>query len=108
MSDQDAGRAHPITPPNAHFSVGPPDVDLDRVWIGVAAQVWQREPSWPERMAGRLLRSPGLARALLTTPALLVPWLVATVAVVGAGALATLGTGQSLVWIVTPALAAAG
>jgi hypothetical protein len=103
MSNQDMGRAYPDTPPNTY-----PDVDLDRVWIGVAAEVWHREPRWPERVAGRLLRSPGLARALLTTPALLVPWLVATVTVVGAGALARLGTGQSLTWIVTPALAAAG
>src|SRR6266581_9088461 len=86
----------------------PGDVDLDRVWLGVAAAVWQRRPGRLERLAGRLLRSPGLARALLTTPSLLVPWLIATVVVVGAGALATLGTGQPLVWLVTPALAAAG
>jgi hypothetical protein len=45
-----------------------PDVDLGRVWLGVAAQVWRREPGWLERLAGRLLRSPSLARALLTTP----------------------------------------
>ena len=50
---------------------GPPDVDLDRVWLGVAAQVWRREPGRAERAAGRLLRSPGLARALMTTPSLL-------------------------------------
>ncbi len=86
----------------------PADVDLSKVWLGIAGQVWRREPGWLERAIGRLLRSPGLARALLTTPSLLVPWLVASVIVVGAGALATLGTGQSLVWMVTPALAAAG
>src|SRR6266516_167897 len=45
----------------------PGDVDLDRVWLGVAAAVWQRRPGRLERLAGRLLRSPGLARALLTT-----------------------------------------
>src|SRR6266581_1350064 len=108
MSDPDAGRDHPAAATRAHPDSGPPDVDLGRVWTGIAARVWRREPGWLERAAGRLLRSPGLARALLTTPSLLVPWLIATVVVVDAGALATLGTGQPLVWLVTPALAAAG
>ena len=31
---------------------GPPDVDLDRVWLGVAAQVWRREPGRAERRPG--------------------------------------------------------
>jgi hypothetical protein len=87
---------------------GPRDVDLDRVWIGVAAQVWRRDPGWLERLAGRLLRSPGLARALLTTPSLLVPWLIASVVVLGAGVAATVGTGEPLVALVAPAVAAAG
>jgi hypothetical protein len=82
-------------------------VDLDRVWLGVAAQVWRREPGWLERLAGRLLRSPGLARALLTTPSLLLPWLIASVVVLGTGAAATLSTGQPLVALLAPALAAA-
>jgi hypothetical protein len=86
----------------------PADVDLGRVWIGVAAQVWHREPGWPERLAGRLLRSPSLARALLTTPSLLLPWLVASVVVLGAGAAATLGTGQPVAALVAPAVAAVG
>ena len=43
-------------------------VDLDRVWANVAAEVWRRRPGRLERTAARLLRSPGLARALLTTP----------------------------------------
>ena len=86
----------------------PPDVDLDRVWIGVAAQVWRREPGWLERLAGRLLRSPGLARALLTTPSLLVPWLIASIAVLAAGAAATLGTGQPVTPLLAPVVAAAG
>ena len=83
------------------------DVDLDRVWLGVAAQVWRRDPGRLERLAGRLLRSPGLARALLTTPSLLLPWLIASVVVLGAGAAATLGTGQPVVALLAPALAAA-
>jgi hypothetical protein len=86
----------------------PPDVDLDRVWIGVAAQVWRRRPGPVERTAGRLLRSPGLARALLTTPSLLLPWLIASVAVLAAGTVATRGTGQPLVALLAPAVAACG
>jgi hypothetical protein len=86
----------------------PADVDLGRVWIGVAAQAWHREPGWLERLAGRLLRSPSLARALLTTPSLLLPWLVASVVVLGAGAAATLGTGQPVAALVAPAVAAVG
>jgi hypothetical protein len=83
------------------------DVDLDKVWLGVAAEVWRRHPGRLERLAGRLLRSPGLARALLTTPSLLLPWLIATVVVLAAGAAATLGTGQPLVALLAPAVAAA-
>lgn len=84
------------------------DVDLDRVWTKLAAEVWRRRPGRLERGAARLLRSPGLARALLTTPSLLVPWLAATVVVLGAGAAATLGTNQPLVALVAPAVAASG
>jgi hypothetical protein len=84
------------------------DIDLDRVWLGVAAEVWRRDAGWLERAAGRLLRSRGLARALVTTPSLLLPWLIASVVVLGAGAAATLGTGQPLVALVAPGVAAAG
>jgi hypothetical protein len=85
----------------------PDDVDLGRVWISVAAQVWRRQPGWLERTAGRLLRSPGLARALLTTPSLLLPWLLTSVAVLAAGAAATTDSGQPLVALLAPAVAAA-
>jgi hypothetical protein len=85
----------------------PADVDLGRVWISVAAQVWRRQPGWPERTAARLLRSPGLARALLTTPSLLVPWLIASIVVLAAGAAATLDSGQPVVALLAPAMAAA-
>jgi hypothetical protein len=84
----------------------PADVDLGRVWISVAARVWRREPGRLERTAGRLLRSPGLARALLTTPSLLLPWLLASVVVLAAGAAATLSSGQPLVALLAPAVAA--
>jgi hypothetical protein len=87
---------------------GPRDVDLDRVWLGVAAEVWRRRPGPLERLAGRLLRSPGLARALVTTPSLLVGWITATAVVLVAGILATLGTGTPYVAVVAPAVAAAG
>jgi hypothetical protein len=83
------------------------DVDLDRVWISVAAQVWRRQPGWLERTAGRLLRSPGLARALLTTPSLLLPWLLTSIAVLAAGAAATTDSRQPLVALLAPAVAAA-
>jgi hypothetical protein len=85
----------------------PDDVDLDRVWISVAAQVWRRQPGWLERTAGRLLRSPGLARALLTTPSLLLPWLLTSIVVLAAGVAATTGSGQPVVALLAPAMAAA-
>jgi hypothetical protein len=87
---------------------GPPDdVDLGRVWISVAAQVWRRQPGWLERTAARLLHSPGLARALLTTPSLLLPWLITSAVVLAAGSAATLSSGQPLVALLAPAVAAA-
>lgn len=86
----------------------PADVDLGRVWLGVTAVMWRRRPGPVERLAGRLLRSPGLARAMLTTPSLLLPWLVATIAVLVGGVLATLGSGQPVVELVAPGLAGAG
>lgn len=85
----------------------PDDVDLDRVWLGITTQVWRREPSRLERAATRLLRSPGLGRSLVTTPSLLVPWIVASVLVFGVGVLATVGTDQPLVSLIAPGMAAA-
>ena len=86
----------------------PPDVDLGRVWLGVATQVWRRRPGRVERLAGRLLRSPGLARALVTTPSLLLGWVIATVVLLAAGAVATRASGTPWVALCAPALAAAG
>jgi hypothetical protein len=86
----------------------PADVDLDAVWVGVAAQVWRRRPGLLERLAGRLLRSPGLARALVTTPSLLPGWVIATAVVLAAGTAATLGTGTPYVALLAPAVASAG
>lgn len=89
-------------------SDSPVGVDLGRVWAGVAAEVWRRHPRRIERAAARLLRSPGLARALLTTPSLMLPWLISTFVVFGVGALVSLGPGEPGVWLVAPAVAAAG
>ena len=83
-------------------------VDLSRVWTGVAAEVWRRHPGPLERLAARLLRSPGLARALLTTPSLLLPWLISTVVIFGVGATINLAGGEPLVWLLAPGLAAIG
>ena len=90
------------------WDAAPADVDLGRVWTGVAAQVWRRQPGWIERLASRLLRSPGLARALVTTPSLLLGWIIATVVVLGAGMVATLQTGTPYVGLLAPGFAAAG
>ena len=68
---------------------------------------WRR-PGVVERAARRLLRSPGLARALVTTPSLLLPWLIASAVVLAAGAGVTLGTGKPLVALLAPAVAASG
>jgi hypothetical protein len=87
---------------------GPRDVDLGRVWLGVAAEVWRRRPGPLERLAGRLLRSPGLARALVTTPSLVLGWIIATAVVLIAGAAATLGTGTPYVALLAPPVAAVG
>jgi hypothetical protein len=96
----------PGRPSSAHDWPG--GVDLGRVWAGVAAEVWRRHPGRIERTVARLLRSPGLARALLTAPSLLLPWLISMVVVFGVGALVSLGPGQPLVWLIAPAVAAVG
>jgi hypothetical protein len=83
-------------------------VDLSRVWTAIAAEVWQRRPGRLERLAGRLLRSPGLARVLVTTPSLLAGWVLASAAVLLAGAVADISTGTPWIAILAPAVAAAG
>jgi hypothetical protein len=75
---------------------------------GATTAVWRRQPGPVERAATKLLRSPGLARALVTTPSLLLPWLIASAVVLVAGMFATLGTGRPWVALLAPAVAAAG
>jgi hypothetical protein len=87
---------------------GPSDVDLGRVWVGVVTEVWRRRPHFFERLAARITRSPGLARALVATPSLLLAWVIATAVVLAAGAAATIGTGTPCVALLAPALAGAG
>lgn len=97
-------------PGKTGYGNGEPDlsgIDLSRVWAGVAAEIWRRHPGPVERTAARLLRSPGLARALLTTPSLLLPWLISTVIVFGVGGIDFVG-GQPLVWLLAPGIAAVG
>lgn len=108
MSDPDPSRDGLAASLGGRRDAVPSDVDLGRVWLGVATQVWRRRPGWLERLAGRLLRSPSLARALVTTPSLLIGWITATAVVLVAGILATLGTGTPYVALVAPAVAAAG
>jgi hypothetical protein len=86
----------------------PPDVDLHRVWLGVAAQVWHRRPGRVERLAGQLLRSPGLGRSLVTTPSLLLSWIIASAVVLAGGMVAALGTGTPYVALLAPAITAVG
>lgn len=84
------------------------DVDLEKVWVGVAAEAWASPVSWPERVAARLLGSPALARSLVTTPALFLSWVLATAAVLGAGVLVTSASGEPVFGLLAPALAGVG
>ena len=84
------------------------DVDLERVWHGIAAEVWSREIGLVERRAAHLLRSPGLVRALVTTPSLVPAWIVATIVVLVVGVVFTWSTGTPWVALLAPGLAGAG
>ncbi|HUN32394.1 MAG TPA: hypothetical protein VMU95_10240 [Trebonia sp.] len=82
-------------------------IDLERVWTGIASEVWRRHPGPVERLAIRLLRSPGLARALLNTPSLLLPWLISTIVIFTIGGVVSLA-GEPVVWVIAPGLAGVG
>ena len=84
------------------------DVNLERAWAGVAAEVWARPVGPLERLAGNLLGSPALARALVTTPSLVLSWILATAAVLAVGSVFTRSTGTPWVALLAPALAGAG
>ena len=55
-----------------------------------------------------MLRSPGLARALVTTPSLVLSWILASVVVLAAGVIATASTDTPWVALLAPALAGIG
>jgi hypothetical protein len=84
------------------------DVDLERVWRGITVEVWARRTGRLERLMGRLLRSPGLARALLTTPSLVLSWLLASALVLAVGVVFTNNSGTPWVALLAPALAGIG
>jgi hypothetical protein len=81
------------------------DVDLDRVWHGISGELWAAPTGWLERQATRLLRSPALARALCTTPSLLLSWILASVAVFALGILVANATDEPIVPLLAPAIA---
>jgi hypothetical protein len=81
------------------------DVDLDHVWLGVTAALWSTSASRIERIAGSLLRSPALARALVTTPSLILSWILASAAVFLIGAAVAGATETPVVPLMAPAIA---
>ncbi len=83
--------ARPVTPSSPDV---PPDVDFGQVWNRVTGEIWASEPGWIGRTAARLLKSPALARALVTTPSLVLAWLLASVLVFGMGVFVTNATNE--------------
>ena len=84
------------------------DVDLDRVWMKVSMEVWSRPVGRLERWLGSILHSPGLARALLTTPSLVISWLLSSAVVLGVGTFFTYQSDVPWVALLAPALAGIG
>ena len=96
------------TPPDTARSTPPPDIDLDHVWNRVSGEIWANEPGPFERTAARLLKSPALARALVTTPSLVLAWLLASVLVFALGVFVTNATDQPWVPFLAPVVAIVG
>lgn len=89
----------------ARFSTGVPVVDFARVWARIVVGIHARPIGWVERVAARLLRSPGLARALVMTPSLVLAWTLASAAVLGLGVVLSYTSGTPWVALLAPALA---
>lgn len=91
-------------------AAGDLDVDLSHIWAGVAGEVMARRLGRIERFAGWLLHSPGLARAIVATPSLVLSWLLASAVVLSVGVLVTAASGGGTPWValIAPALAGAG
>lgn len=104
----DAGHLTGCADCQTRLSLGGLDVDLERVWSGVRTAVWARQIGPVERLLGRALRSPGLARALLTTPSLVLSWILASAAVLAAGVFFTQSSDVPWVALLAPALAGIG
>lgn len=92
----------------ARSAPAPPDVDFDRVWNRVTGEIWATEPGLIERQAARLLNSPALARALVTTPSLVLAWLLASVLVFAIGVVVSNVTDQPWVPFLAPVIAIVG
>jgi hypothetical protein len=84
------------------------DVDLEQVWLEVAGEAWASPPRPVERLLVRVLRSPGLTRALVTTPSLVLAWILATLVVLAVGVVLTATSGKPWFALIAPALAGAG
>ncbi len=84
------------------------DIDLARVWSGITGEMWASPVGRIERIATGLLGSPALARALVSTPSLVLSWLLASAVVFAIGGLATAETGTPIVPLIAPVIAAAG
>lgn len=82
------------------------NVDLEKVWHGVCSGIWSTPTGKIERALSRVLESPAVARAVITTPSLLVAWVLASVAVFGVGAVASATVNQPVVALLAPAVAA--
>lgn len=96
-------------PPISARSTSPtPDIDLDHVWNRVTGEIWAKEPGAVERTAARLLKSPAMARALVTTPSLVLAWLLASVLVFALGVFVTNATDEPWVPFLAPVVAIVG
>lgn len=86
----------------------PPDVDFGRVWAEVAGEIWSPPTGAGERGLAWLLGSPAFARVIVTTPSLVVSWLLASVVVLGVGVVVTAQTGEPWIALLAPVLAGVG
>lgn len=84
------------------------DVNLDRAWHGVMGEVWSEPVPVVERGARKLLRSAALARVLVVSPLLILAWIIASTIVFALGIAVTQASGQPLIPLIAPALAAVG
>lgn len=84
------------------------DIDLGRVWSDITGEMWASPVGRIEQIAARLLGSPALARALVSTPSLVLSWMLATAMLFAIGGVVMAMTGTPLVPLVAPVIAAAG